>query len=94
MYGIEFKTYVKSRATERGDLLKEFMEAINISRKGTKFKKVGMGYVASKVGHIKKIEDLYYFASVCRDAGNRNRNGDYYNGFCKRFFWELRPKEQ
>jgi hypothetical protein len=88
----EFK---KSTITnERQAVIKEFVDEINKERpvkykdKNGKIKtlpKVTPRAVAIKLGHIKDLQELYYFLSNCRDY--RSRNGS----FSKCFFGSLKP---
>lgn len=69
-------TPVKSRRSERGDLLDYFLEKINLSRVGTNFKpmtKSGMAYLLS----VYTTEQLYHLRFKCDKASN----------FAKCFWW-------
>lgn len=81
-----FKTPIKDLRTERGELLKQFLEQINMSRLGTAYKQVSIAKIGMDVGHI-ETKDLYYLLSVCNDAGNRAKRFD--QGFAKKFYYEL-----
>jgi hypothetical protein len=89
-----FRRYVEpatpSRATERGELLKEFMDTINISRKGTKYPLMNIQTIGVLVGKI-PTPDLYFLLSICKDAGKRHKKG-YSDGFSMKFFYEIKPK--
>lgn len=86
----KYQLATKSKETERGELLKEFMEPINISRKSNKYQPVTIARMGMLVSHI-PTPDLYYLLSVCKDAGNRNKN--YHTGFSKMFYWSIKPKQ-
>jgi len=84
------KAVEKSHATERGELLDKFWHTLNVNRVGTKFKVLSKGRVAQMISHI-PTKDLYYFHSICNDAGNRSQV--YAQGFSKRFYYELKTKD-
>lgn len=75
-----------SRATERGELIREIMEAINAERIGTKYKPLTLRAVAVKVGHLKEISELTYMISICKDSKRRC------GSFSKCFFGALKVK--
>lgn len=91
---LKMPVFTKSNITnERQAVIKEFVDEINKERPA-KYKD-GNGKiktlpvltaraVAIKLGHIKEIQDLYHFLSVCKDY--RNRNGS----FSKCFFGSLK----
>ena len=72
----------KSRATERGDLMRYFLDKINRAR-------VSDGLPAMTMGRMGRLllatptKDLYYLKSICDQAPN----------FSKRFWWEIDPKK-
>lgn len=66
----KYKQVKKTKDTERGLLLKEFVDIINLERKGTKFKPTTIKLLAIKLGHI-PTKDLYYLKSICTDSKNR-----------------------
>lgn len=86
-YGLSFKLPVleKSRATERGSLIEEMTNAINLERVGTKYKPMTLRAVAVKIGHI-ETKDLYYLLSICNDSKNRC------GSFSKCFFGSLKSR--
>ena len=86
----KFKLKVITRSTERGELLKDFMYPINEARKGTKYKPLSIARIGMYLAHI-ETKDLYYLRSVCLDAANRSNN--YYQGFSKKFFYEIKPRD-
>lgn len=80
--------------SQRAELIGFFLEEINKERpctykvngvKKTLPKMTARG-VALKLGHVKKINELEYFLSECRDYKNRN------GSFAKRFFGGLKIK--
>lgn len=86
----KYQLQTKSKETERGELLKQFMEPINISRVSNKYQQVTIARMGMLVSHI-PTKDLYYLLSICKDAGNRNKN--YHIGFSKMFYWSIKPKQ-
>ena len=78
------------RRTERGELLKQFLEPININRVSNKFKPVTIARISMLLPKEIPTNDLYYLLSVCKDAGNRSKN--YNEGFSKKFYWEIKKK--
>lgn len=76
--------------TERGELLQEFLDVINMSRIGTNFKQIKIAKIGLDLAHI-PTEDLYYFLSVCKDAGRRSKRYDV--GFAKKYYYELKVKK-
>lgn len=84
-----YKLPVKSNATERGELLKSFLEPLNINRADNKFKPMSIARVGQLLAHI-PTKDLYYLLSVCTDSAKRSTR--YYESFSKRFYFELRPQ--
>jgi len=60
-----------SKATsERSSVIEEFVEAINLER-GKKYGKIKAKVIAIKLSHL-KLQELYWFLSVCKDYKNRN----------------------
>lgn len=86
----KYKVQVTSKKQERGELLLQLMEPINVSRACNGYVKVSIARMGQLVSHI-KTEDLYYLLSICKDAGNRNKN--YHVGFSKMFYWSIKPKQ-
>lgn len=69
------------RATERGDLMREFMTRLNQGRPQAGLSKLTMprmGRILEKI----PTKDLYYLKTVCE------RSKD----FSKKFWWEINPK--
>jgi hypothetical protein len=73
---------VKTRKTERGELMRFFVRHLNYSRKRDGLVPVTMG----RMGRILEgvpTADLYYLQSICSRAKN----------FSKKFWWEVDPKK-
>ena len=71
----------RHRLTERGEIMRFFLQHVNAGRKRDGFPPMSMarmGVILEKI----PTEDLYYLKSVCIHA----------NDFSKRFWWELKPK--
>ncbi len=75
----------KNRKTERGELLKEFLQSVNAER-GVKFKPLTFGRMA-KLLKGKSLQELYGFLSQCKDRKVRN------GSFSKYFWYSLKIKE-
>lgn len=76
----------KSKDSERGLLLKEFVDLVNEERKGTPFKPTTIKLLAIKLGGI-KTEELYRIRSICLDYKRRGK-GD----FSKCFYGSIKCK--
>lgn len=77
------------RKTERGELMKELVENLNVTRTG-RFRPLTM----SRMGQIlEKIptDALYTLASKCRQEADRNKK-KYHETYSKVFWFEIRPK--
>lgn len=70
------------KRTERGELMKYFLERINASRVADGFRPITMGHMGRLLQKI-PTKDLYYLKRVCDDAPN----------FSKKFWWEIDPKK-
>jgi len=70
------------RRTERGELMKYFMERVNAARVADGFRAMTMGHMGKLLQKI-PTKDLYYLKSVCDSAKN----------FSKKFWWEINPKK-
>ena len=80
---IELKqTQKQMRETERGELMKYFIERINPGRVRDGLPKIAMARMGKILEQI-PTKDLYYLKRICDDSGN----------FSKRFFYELDPKK-
>jgi hypothetical protein len=78
----DFATQKKSKATQRGELMKFFCRHLNYSRAHDGLPMLSM----SRMGKILEgipTDDLYYLKSVC----SRSKN------FSKKFWWEIDPKK-
>lgn len=77
----------RERQTERGEMMKYFMERLNPTR-------VRDGYAPLSLARMGRIlvaiptRDLYYLKSVCEDAAARGKD------FSKKFWWEVKPKKE
>lgn len=72
----------RDRATERGELMKYFMERLNYSRKRDGLPPLTMARMGRLLQAI-PTPDLYYLKSVC----------DQSKDFSKKFWWEINPKK-
>ena len=70
------------RETERGELMKYFIDRINPGRVRDNLPKIAMARMGKILEQI-PTKDLYYLKRICDDSGN----------FSKRFFYELDPKK-
>ena len=72
----------KEKATERGEMMKFFMERLNPGR-------VRDGYAPLTLARMGRLlvaiptKDLYYLKSVCEQSKD----------FSKKFWWEINPKK-
>lgn len=69
------------KITERGELMKYFMDALNTSRRRDGLQPLSMPRMG-KVLQAIPTKDLYYLKSVCDQAKD----------FSKKFWWEINPK--
>jgi len=76
----------KSRATERGELMKYFRVELNRGRLRDGLEALTMPRMG-KIFEAIPTKDLYYLKSVCDQVAERG--GD----FSKRFWWEIDPKK-
>lgn len=72
----------KKHQSERGELIEFFTQKLNEERLPP-FKPLTVRAVAVKLGHLKKLDDLYYLKSYCLGAKN----------FSKCFWWSLRSRK-
>ncbi len=77
----------KDRATERGELMRYFMQKLNMTRARDLLPPLTMGRMARALEAI-PTPDLYFLKSICDDASKR---GDI-SSFSKKFWWEINPK--
>ena len=80
----------KERATERGELMKYFMDKLNRARGRDHLPPLTMGRMGRLLVAI-PTPDLYYLKSVCDDAESRAGTMD---AFSKKFWWEIKPKKE
>ena len=74
----------KKGASERNDIIKEYLIIINKEREGTKYKKATFMSVAMRLQLLKTNQSLREFLSICKDYKNRN------GSFGKRFWGNLK----
>lgn len=72
----------KTRATERGELMKYFCERLNNARRGTSYLPITLGRMGRMLEKI-PTKDLYYIKSSCEQAEN----------FSRRFWYLLNPEK-
>lgn len=76
------RAMVKTRITERGELMRYFLERVNAERVADGYPPMNMARIGKTLEKI-PTKDLYYLKRVCDDAQN----------FSKKFWWELNPKK-
>ena len=76
------RTVDTARATERGELMKYFMERLNTGRLEDGLPPLSMGRMGKLLEKI-PTKDLYYLKRVCDDAKH----------FSKKFWYELNPEK-
>ncbi len=76
------KTLEKSRKTERGELMKYFIQKLNGERARDGLPAISMPRMGKLLQQI-PTKDLYYIKRVCDDSSN----------FSKKFWWLLNPKK-
>ncbi|MEK7068210.1 MAG: hypothetical protein AAB964_00145 [Patescibacteria group bacterium] len=72
----------RDKATERGEMMKYFMDRLNESRKRDGLPFLTMPRMGRLLVAI-PTQDLYYLKSVC----------DQSKDFSKKFWWEINPKK-
>ena len=72
----------KEKVTERGELMRYFMDKLNRERVRDGLRELTMPRMG-KILQAIPTKDLYYLRSVCEKAGN----------FSKKFWWEVNPKK-
>jgi len=72
----------RDRATERGELMRYFMERLNVTRKRDGIPPLTMARMGRLLVAI-PTQDLYYLKSICDQAKD----------FSKKFWWEINPKK-
>jgi hypothetical protein len=76
------KNLSKTRETERGELMRYFVQKLNRARLRDGLPQLSMGRMGKVLEKI-PTKDLYYLKRVCDDAPN----------FSKKFWWLLDPKK-
>ncbi|MFZ2886947.1 MAG: hypothetical protein WA021_03955 [Minisyncoccia bacterium] len=76
------QTTARIRITERGELMRYFVDRINPGRSRDGLPKISMGRMGKILEQI-PTKDLYYLKRICDDSAN----------FSKRFWYELDPKK-
>ena len=77
----------RDKKTERGELMRYFVHELNKGRARDSLELLTMPRMG-KILELIPTKDLYYLKSVCDDAATRGHE------FSKRFWWELKPREQ
>ena len=75
-----------SKATnERASVVEEFVTAINLERKGTKYKPVKAKRIAIQLSVFKDLWELRQFLSICKEYGTLKGSFSrrYFGGFRK-----------
>lgn len=62
---IDRKWKENKSGSARAFLISQFLEELNKDRDGIKYKKLTSGFLALKLSHIKKMEDLRWFWDYC-----------------------------
>ena len=73
---------IKTRQTERGELMRFFCKELNRDRIRDGLPQISMGRMGKIFENI-PTKDLYYLKRVCGEAKN----------FSKKFWWELNPEK-
>jgi hypothetical protein len=71
----------KEKVTERGELMKYFMQELNVARRRDHIPPLTMPRMGRLLLAI-PTKDLYYLKSVCEQSKD----------FSKKFWWEINPK--
>ncbi len=79
----------RDKATERGELMKYFMNKLNRTRAGDGLPPLTMARMGRLLIAI-PTADLYYLKSICDDADKRGGAV----AFSKKFWWELKPRKE
>ena len=72
----------KEKATERGEMMKYFMEHLNPGRVRDDYPPLSLPRMGRLLVAI-PTKDLYYLKSVCEQSKD----------FSKKFWWEINPKK-
>ena len=99
------KAVEKSHATERGEIIKEIMETLNINRAKNKFSPLTFPRMGLLLPKEIPTKDLYTLLAKCKEAGELARNkrnfateeekkklNTYESAFSKYFYWSLKTK--
>lgn len=84
----KYKPKSSGRATERGELMKYFVDELNVSRRG-KLRPLTIGRMG-KVLQGLSVQDLYYMKSQFEDRLRRNGR----DAASKHFWWSLREEKK
>lgn len=79
----------RERLTERGEMMRYFMDKLNIARKRDGLPQLTMGRMGRLLVAI-PTKDLYYLKSVCDDSDKRGG----VDAFSKKFWWETKPRKE
>lgn len=79
----------KEKATERGELMRYFMDKLNMARRRDGLGALTMGRMGRLLVAI-PTKDLYYLKSVCDDSDKRGG----IDSFSKKFWWEVKPRKE
>lgn len=74
------------KITERGEMMKYFIEKINPGRSKGGFQPISMARMGRVLQGI-PTKDLYYLRTICDDSEKRGFS------FSKKFWWELNTKK-
>lgn len=77
----------RERLTERGELMRYFMEKLNRARVRDRLPPLTMPRMGRLLVAI-PTRDLYYLRSVCDDIERRGG----IDAFSKKFWWEIKPR--
>ncbi len=81
---LQKKTQKTSRTTERGELMKWFMDILNPARIHAGYKPLTYPRMASLIAKI-PTKDLYYMKSMMSDKNTEQA--------CKWFYWSLKEQK-
>lgn len=95
----------KSKKTERGELMKELMENLNLGRVGTIYKPLTMPRMGKLLEKI-PTDALYTLIAKCKEAGElannkrkfateeqRKKMDTYHSAYSKAFYWNIRVQK-
>ena len=100
----KYQLQTKTKETERGELMRQLIEVLNISRHG-KFAPITFPRMGVLLEGI-PTSSLYTLLAKCKEAGELARNkrkfateeerkklNTYESAFSKKFYWEFREKK-